>query len=78
MKGIIKSIDYYDQGQQKITSVVIEDDEGIEYFAHIGDFKANEDLVYQNSVVSVVEGDEVDFEPFDNTRSRATKVVKKP
>jgi hypothetical protein len=57
MKG--KIVDH--QGGPDPHSYIIEDNNGKRYFAHIGDLKKNEDLIYKSSHEILQDGDEVEF-----------------
>ncbi len=60
MKGKITS----HNGSPYPNSYMIQGEDGGKYFAHIGDLKNNEDILYRNPTVIEVlqDGDEVEFE----------------
>jgi len=78
MKGKIKYLHKKEiDGEEKLNGVTITGDDGNQYYAHLGDFYENEQLIYAQNKVSVKETDEVEFEPFINKLyGRATSVKK--
>lgn len=54
---------------------IIEDDQGNQYFAHVGDLQSNEDLVLQAANRDDLQrGDVVEFEPVNPQQLRAIHV----
>ncbi|WP_423063481.1 hypothetical protein [Candidiatus Paracoxiella cheracis] len=66
LKGIIEESRFKNTSEgKKLNGVIISDENGDRYYAHLGDFKENEYLVYQSSNIAPKKGDEVEFEPFE-------------
>lgn len=64
-------------GEPQHHRFLIEDDEGNQYFAHVGDLQGNEDLVLQAANRDdLQEGDDVEFEPVSLDQPRAIHVRK--
>ncbi len=76
IKGTVENV----HGDPNPNSFVIKGEDGKEYFAHIGDIQANEDLLYNDQqTIRLKVGDKVEFKSveFDSNRVRAINVEKK-
>lgn len=78
LDGIIKKPLF--RGSYDPYGYVIEGEDGIEYFAHIGDFKEVENQLYQMNIdeTKLNVGDYVDFSPQEDKLPRAIHVTKRP
>lgn len=74
MKGIIKEC----RGAPDPNCYIIEDDDGKEYFAHIGDLRKNEKIIERSHDAEILhQGDKVEFEIFDASTRQTAYHVKK-
>ncbi|WP_019216553.1 hypothetical protein [Legionella tunisiensis] len=71
MKGIITS----HRGSPDPNAYNIRGDDGQDYFAHIGDLKKNENLLYHTSHEILSDGDRVEFD-VPNTKNHVYHVRK--
>lgn len=60
-KGIVLKV----RGTPQAHSFDIQDEDGNIYFAHLGDIKENEDLLYQYNQVQLKKDDTIEFDAVD-------------
>lgn len=74
MKGIVQK-EKIAKGMSEPYGFDITGEYGKTYFAHLGDIKNNEYLVYNNidKITRLMEGDAVDFQPDSNISSNGIK-----
>lgn len=77
MSKIIEGTVKTKKGDPNANSFIIEGDDGKEYFAHLGDIKKNEDLLYNSDDrITLEEKDRVKFQPFEDSYVRAIHIEK--